>query len=358
MRAVLLVDGKGALWLATERLLGLLRRVAGHGDLVQPRCDEGLPAQAMRLHVDDPDAAHGCWGGDLEVHRFEHDAHHVGHADHLAALQAELLVIIEDGIHVLDPHGVDGPVEDNPLAVVLLAARHHAVVHTVAVCDRENAVGPLMRDHVKVAIQLPHIDRLWVDHHRVDAIPRPRGLVVVQVGHCLLQHFPPRGLSGKRKAYNHETVADEHHLVDLHDLVEDILLLLQPVLFQHAFELRHDRRVVGLGELHAGEEVARDAVEERNVGGQKLGQVDVDNSAEHEDGLVLLGLGKLEVARGAKHGHDGPHPVVIMPLRGELLGAQGVGRDDLDRERAGVGVPKGPQDDVCNHRVVGNHHRH
>ena len=46
--------------------------------------------------------------------------------------------------------------------------------------------------------------------------------------------------------------------------------------------------VVGLGQLDAGEQVGRDAVEQRQVVRQELGQVDVDDRPQHQDVLGLV----------------------------------------------------------------------
>ena len=46
--------------------------------------------------------------------------------------------------------------------------------------------------------------------------------------------------------------------------------------------------VVGGGQLDPGEEIGRDAVEERQVMVEELGQVDVDDGPQHQDILILL----------------------------------------------------------------------
>ena len=52
-----------------------------------------------------------------QVHRLEDETHDGGHLYDLAAHQTQLLVVVQDGVHVLDPHSVDRPVEYDPLAV-------------------------------------------------------------------------------------------------------------------------------------------------------------------------------------------------------------------------------------------------
>lgn len=72
-----------------------------------------------------------------------------------------LLVVVEHGVHVLNPDGVDGPVKDDPLAVVRCGQR------LLAVGDGQHAVRPLVADGVEAAVQLAHGDGLGVE----DAVP-------------------------------------------------------------------------------------------------------------------------------------------------------------------------------------------
>ena len=47
----------------------------------------------------------------------EDEAHDVGHLDDLAAHQTQLLVIVQHGVHVLNPHSVYGAIKHHPLPV-------------------------------------------------------------------------------------------------------------------------------------------------------------------------------------------------------------------------------------------------
>ena len=55
--------------------------------------------------------------GDLrEIHDFEDDGHGRCESDDLARGQAQLLVVVQDGVEILDPHGVYWAVENDPLS--------------------------------------------------------------------------------------------------------------------------------------------------------------------------------------------------------------------------------------------------
>ena len=62
---------------------------------------------------------------------------------------------------------------------------------------------------------------------------------------------------------------------------------------------------------------------------QELGQIDVHDGLEQEDGLVLQRKLQLEVAGGRQHGLDSSHAVVVVRLGGQLFRAQLVRSHDL-----------------------------
>ena len=79
-----------------------------------------------------------------EVHGLEDEAHDGRHLDDFTAHQTQLLVVVQHRVHVLDPHGVDRPVEHDPLAV----GRRQRRVLTERV--RRYAVRPLHEQETSV----------------------------------------------------------------------------------------------------------------------------------------------------------------------------------------------------------------
>lgn len=59
-------------------------------------------------------SGHRRRGRVVDVRRLEDDLAARGHRDPVAVSQGQGLVVIEDGIQVLDPDGVDGAIEDQP----------------------------------------------------------------------------------------------------------------------------------------------------------------------------------------------------------------------------------------------------
>jgi len=128
---------------------------------VEGRLDEGLdvvlPADRLLGHVDDAAPAHGGQRGVVEVLALEQDADREVEFDALAVAEAEQHGVVEHGVHVLDPHGVDGPVEDQPLVVLLPLA--HLAFHDVG----RQPLFPVASHRVLQAVQLLLRDALGVD---------------------------------------------------------------------------------------------------------------------------------------------------------------------------------------------------
>lgn len=66
----------------------------------------------------------------------------------------------------------------------------------------------------------------------------------------------------------------------------------------------------------------------------------------------------LQVPSGSQDGFDGPHTVIIVALRGQLLGAETVRGHNLHRERTSRYKTTGVQHDLCNQGIIRNHHGH
>eukprot|EP00955_Chlamydomonas_euryale_P116181 366401-Chlamydomonas_euryale.AAC.5 len=102
----------------------------------------------------------------------------------------------------------------------------------------------------------------------------------------------------------------------LASLEHEVLCRLDVALGACVNQRRLHGAIVRLWQVHTREEVADDPVEERHVVREELAQVDVDDGAQHEYKLVVVGEAALEVAGSAQHRHDGAHAVVVVVLDG------------------------------------------
>mmetsp|Transcript_43578 Transcript_43578/g.42080 ORF Transcript_43578/g.42080 Transcript_43578/m.42080 type:complete len:223 (+) Transcript_43578:1945-2613(+) len=132
--------------------------------------DEGGVAELFGLHEHHPTPADGGWGGLGEVGHLEHHGHGGLELDDLARVQAELLVVVQDGVHVLDPDRIHRPIEDDPLFVGRLRLR------AVPDHDGQHPIRPLPRVQVEPPVQLLLLDALRVD---VEALRRLEVRVVL-----------------------------------------------------------------------------------------------------------------------------------------------------------------------------------
>mmetsp|Transcript_440 Transcript_440/g.1408 ORF Transcript_440/g.1408 Transcript_440/m.1408 type:complete len:434 (+) Transcript_440:6123-7424(+) len=232
-------------------------------EALQPRLEYGVEPQRPRLHVDHAAPRDGRGRRDGQVLGLEHHRHRVRQRHDFARRQTELLVVVEHGVHVLDPDRVDGAVQQHPLSVFGLADLGR---RGVSIINRQHAVGPLVRDFVEAAVQLPHRDALWVHHERHDVRP-PAVLRIlrVELAERRGEHLPGGRLARKRHADDHEAVPDDHHVVDLHDFAPEVVRGLQIPFRAGVGKILLHRVSIGFRELHAREQVGRDAVEERHV---------------------------------------------------------------------------------------------
>mmetsp|Transcript_33896 Transcript_33896/g.95223 ORF Transcript_33896/g.95223 Transcript_33896/m.95223 type:complete len:995 (+) Transcript_33896:5050-8034(+) len=317
-----------------------------------PGPEEHAPANVHLLQEDHTAAGHRRWRRYRQVLDLEHHRRHGRQLDDLAAVQAELLVLVHDGVHVLDPDCVDRTVEDEPLALLRLVPGHVAEEHG------HDAVGPLARDVVEAAVQVLRRDGLRVEACLVDNLGRVHRTLVCQVRERLLQRVEGGGLAAERQADEHDAVPHHVALVELDDLLHEVRVGLAVGLVQMLRQLADQEAVVGLWQLHPGEKVAADPGVEGHVEVQKLRQIHVVDGLQHQDAFVLGRLLALQAARAHEHREDCPHAVVVVLLRGQLLRAERVRGDNLLRERPCVLVAVRVELDLCDLTIVWNHHGH
>mmetsp|Transcript_7569 Transcript_7569/g.17978 ORF Transcript_7569/g.17978 Transcript_7569/m.17978 type:complete len:269 (+) Transcript_7569:5018-5824(+) len=97
----------------------LLLDVVRQGE--QPRVHDRLPAQVrVRLQEHDAHTGHSRWRGIVQVPNLEQHRSHRRQLNDLATVQAQFLVVVKHGVHVLDPDGIHGPIKNRPLVVIVL----------------------------------------------------------------------------------------------------------------------------------------------------------------------------------------------------------------------------------------------
>mmetsp|Transcript_35153 Transcript_35153/g.59176 ORF Transcript_35153/g.59176 Transcript_35153/m.59176 type:complete len:211 (-) Transcript_35153:681-1313(-) len=202
----------------------------------------------MRLQVHHAAARDGRRGGHREVVHLEDHVHVGAHGDDLGVGQAQLLVVVQHRVHVLDPDGIHGPVEHEPLLVgsgVLTELAHVAGQH---------AVRPLVRGLVEVAVKLAHGDGLGVEHDDAHFVVLC-GALLGQERHGPLQGAVAAALAPPRRAHEHQPVAHDGHLVQLDDLLVEQLHELDPYFIAVDPASATEVVVLHFRLLHPGEQV-------------------------------------------------------------------------------------------------------
>ena len=154
--------------------------------LLQPTLNQGLQPQRPWLHLHHAAARYGGGGGHGQILNFEHHGHCGREGEDLSGVEAELLVVVQDGVHALNPQCVDGAVADDP--VLLRAEVFYGLAHELG----QNSVSPLVGLLVELPVQLPHGDRFGVHNVGVDLLVP----ALLQGSHGPLEHglvagFPP-----------------------------------------------------------------------------------------------------------------------------------------------------------------------
>mmetsp|Transcript_13252 Transcript_13252/g.37454 ORF Transcript_13252/g.37454 Transcript_13252/m.37454 type:complete len:371 (-) Transcript_13252:638-1750(-) len=264
------------------RVLCLVREPA------QPALNYRPPSQQAGLHVDHAAAGDGGRGCNCQILHLEDHVHEALHGDDLAAVQAQLFVVVQHCVHVLDPDGVYGTVQNKPLA------NGRSLPGKVTELHGKHPIGPLLADRVVLAVQLAHGDGLGVDG---DVAGLKLAKVVPAHGsQRVCQHPDGTGLHAKGVPYQHEAVAHHHHLVQLDTLLKERWQRLQVAGMAGCQQGSIQVGVVDLRQLQPREQVRQDALEQRHVLIQELWQVDVADGSEHQHGLGLVREAALEVA--------------------------------------------------------------
>eukprot|EP00960_Hanusia_phi_P030783 748838-Hanusia_phi.AAC.16 len=166
------------------------------------------------------------------------------------------------------------------------------------------------------------------------------------------------GLASVGQPDNHEPVPNHDHLVELDGLLEEVGGGLQVPLLARPVHGGEHVDVVRGREHSAGKEILGYALEEREVVGEELGDVDVADGSEHQDVFARVLVCLLQVPCRPQHRHHRAHAVVVVSLRRELLAAELVRGDNLSGQHASVAEAEGHEHDLPDHSVVGDHHRH
>jgi len=227
-----------------------------------PRLDVRAPAEVFGLEPHHAAPRDSGGRSDFEILHLEQSAHRLAvELDALAVWQAQRSVVVEHGVHRLDPDSVDRPVKHDPLA------------RDVLVCDRlaheprAQAVLPLASGVVELAVQLAEPNHLRVEHVGEHLLHL---YILGVVGRAELRHRPLKRLVRARLAAagrsdKHDAEAHHQRLVELDNLQRALVLDLQALLDRDLLDRLLELAVVLRRDLSAWEKVGDQRLEQDHV---------------------------------------------------------------------------------------------
>mmetsp|Transcript_33252 Transcript_33252/g.87955 ORF Transcript_33252/g.87955 Transcript_33252/m.87955 type:complete len:1619 (-) Transcript_33252:4415-9271(-) len=313
-----------------------------------PALHVGLPTDVGLVDKQDAAARHRRRAGVLHVLDLQNHAHRGGERNALIGDQRQHLVVVHDGVHRLDPRGVDVAVEDDPLVDVRGLVAIHLLAH-VPEHDGDDAVLPLLR--------LGHRAVQLVGRHglRVGLLPQA---VLADLLPARKEGLPHLGLPAAGRANDEHAVAHAQDAEHANRLDDELRVRLQAARLRH-----HDADLleVGVGERvrrDSGEQVLDQAQEDRHVQRRDLRRVEVAKSAAQDRVLVVLRLAALQAARLPEQRlHGAKTPVVVHLLREELT-AEGVKLHELVCQGPRLDEALGHEHVLADEPEVRDDHRH
>mmetsp|Transcript_14055 Transcript_14055/g.57079 ORF Transcript_14055/g.57079 Transcript_14055/m.57079 type:complete len:672 (+) Transcript_14055:7076-9091(+) len=257
--------------------------------LVEPGRHERLPAELSLRDVDDTRSGDGRGRRVVEVFGFEHRLHHAAHLHAVAVGEGENLVVVEHGVEVLDPDGVDGSVQHDPRVVLLLLSR-------AAPQHGKDTLGPVARGGVEAAEHLRRGDRLGVH--------LPHHVLVANLSERTRECLADGCLTTAGGSHEHDTVTHQVGLVQLHALGEPRRVELEALLGGNLGHRSLDVGENSLVRLGPGEDVVDERQEEWHVLGDELGHVHVAKGSHRQVHLRFVRVCALGGAHGAQHRED------------------------------------------------------
>mmetsp|Transcript_43573 Transcript_43573/g.42057 ORF Transcript_43573/g.42057 Transcript_43573/m.42057 type:complete len:300 (-) Transcript_43573:540-1439(-) len=280
--------------------------------------------------------------------------HLVVHHDDFPIHQTELLVVVQNGVHVLDPFCVHWPIEDDPPP-----GAPHILVRTSPEDLPQDPVREVVRNGVEGAIQLREGNGLRIYDVVVDWELAHHRVVLGHVGDGLGKHLIAGGLGPVRGTHQHQPMTTIDHFIQLVQLFNKSFDFLEVHFLHDLLDALVEAAILDFSEFDALEEIFGDPQEERDVMSEELGQIGISDAAEDEDVFSdLLSEFLLEALGGGEDCLDCPHPIVIVVLGGQLLRAESVGGHDLLGQVPALIEAKGVERNLSNHGVVRDHHGH
>ena len=127
--------------------------------LIKPLIKEGIPLEVLGLEIHHSASRNSSRTCFQQVLNFKYYTHLVSEFDSLSIRHTKLLVIVQNGVHVLNPEGINWPIEENPIQIytfILVAFSKqlwcdpifHSIGFSVRVIQKHGSISPEQYDRI------------------------------------------------------------------------------------------------------------------------------------------------------------------------------------------------------------------
>ncbi len=121
---------------------------------------EWLYSHSCWLHIDHSTTrtTRDCGGrSNSQIFNLRHNCHIWSKGKYLSRIETQLLIIIQDLYHILNPESIHWPIKHNPMALAC------TIRATLPYCIGKNTVHPFVSDLVEHTVELANCNRFWVE---------------------------------------------------------------------------------------------------------------------------------------------------------------------------------------------------
>jgi hypothetical protein len=169
--------------------------------------------------------------------------------DNLSRIKAQFLVVIQDGVHVLNPDSIYRSIKHNPVLVSCLI--FDAIEHNF----HKDSVSPFLSRGVGKAIHLVLGNRFGVQTIYMHFLVM---LCLTESRKSVLQDFIIASFTCSSWSHYHETMSNYSSIVQLKRFCDEMLNVLQVELFASLTYLFNETIVFLFGPINSREEINYD----------------------------------------------------------------------------------------------------
>mmetsp|Transcript_40202 Transcript_40202/g.45967 ORF Transcript_40202/g.45967 Transcript_40202/m.45967 type:complete len:475 (-) Transcript_40202:626-2050(-) len=315
------------------------------------------------LHIDalvtEPDhtaTTDGGQGSMLQTLDLKHNSDVRRDRKTLTTGQCQQFVIIEDGIKILGPFGVDITIEDDPMTFAALTSN---IVENLSQDLGENTISPFQSGRIQPTIQFFLVDSLGIDNVRfsLDSINTLDGFH---------ENLPTGSLTTTNGSDHHNTMLQVLDLIQLQCLLQEFVIGNDVVHLGDLLDGVCQHFVLDGNDFRSGENTRQQVGQQNDIFRDQLGNDSVTNTLQQDlllpvgdfAGIFgsILGFGSLQVTGTDQDTLQSSQTEIIMRLTGQLIVAKFEQGNDLSGKFFGTSETLRIHHNLGNQFSVGLNH--